>query len=80
MLFLVRLLLIYSVHSNFKLELESETDPQRQLWLLEQIRSRESGILDKMRAERARLEHKNENMEEALWRIRVMEEKSNKKN
>ncbi len=79
MLFLVRLLLIYSVHRNFKLELESETDPQRQLWLLEQIRSRESGILDKMRAEPARLEHKNENMEEALWRIRAIEEKSNKK-
>ncbi len=80
MLFLVRLLLIYSVHSNFKLELESETDPQRQLWLLEQIRSRETDILDKMRAERARLEHKNEDMEETLWRIRAMEEKSNKKN
>jgi hypothetical protein len=62
------------------LELESETDPQRQLWLLEQIRSRETDILDKMRAERARLEHKNEDMEETLWRIRAMEEKSNKKN
>jgi hypothetical protein len=62
------------------LELESETDPQRQLWLLEQIRSRETDILDKMRAECARLEHKNEDMEETLWRIRAMEEKSNKKN
>jgi hypothetical protein len=62
------------------LELESDTDPQRQLWLLEQIRSRETDILDKMRAERARLEHKNEDMEETLWRIRAMEEKSNKKN
>ena len=62
----------------FKLELAREQDPFRRNLLLVRIRDTERQILDLMRAESARLERENRNMEEALAMAQKMAEKRKK--
>jgi len=59
----------------FKLELENTQDPAQRAWLLRRIRESEQEYLTLMQQERARLERENSNMEEALRRIRAIEQK-----
>jgi hypothetical protein len=59
----------------FKLELENTQDPTQRAWLLRRIRESEQEYLTLMQEEHARLERETANMEEALRRIRAIEQK-----
>jgi hypothetical protein len=66
------------LYSHFNAVLESAQDPNQRSWLLRRIRESHQEYLDLMEAQRRRLERENDNMEEALRRIRAMD--ANKKN
>ncbi len=59
--------------SYYKMELETERDPQQRQWLSRQIVAAELEVLELMRVDRARLERENQNMEIALEKIRDMQ-------
>jgi len=59
--------------SYYKMELETERDPQQRQWLSRQIVAAELEVLELMRVDRERLERENENMEIALEKIRDMQ-------
>jgi len=59
--------------SYYKMELETERDPQQRQWLSRQIVAAELEVLELMRVDRERLEQENRNMEIALEKIRDME-------
>jgi diadenosine tetraphosphate (Ap4A) HIT family hydrolase len=59
----------------YKLELENTQDPAQRAWLLRRIRESEQEYLTLMQQEHARLERETSNMEEALRRIRAIEQK-----
>ena len=66
------------LYSHFNAVLESAQDPNQRSWLLRRIRESHQEYLDLMEAQRRRLERENDNMEEALRRIRAID--ANKKN
>ena len=59
--------------SYYKMELETERDPQQRQWLSRQIVAAELEVLELMRVDRERLEQENRNMEIALEKIRDMQ-------
>jgi len=59
--------------SYYKMELETERDPQQRQWLSRQIVAAELEVLELMRVDRERLERENQNMEIALEKIRDMQ-------
>jgi hypothetical protein len=59
--------------SYYKMELETERNPQQRQWLSRQIVAAELEILELMRVDRERLEQENRNMEIALEKIRDMQ-------
>ena len=59
--------------SYYKMELETETNPQQRQWLSRQIVAAELEVLELMRVDRERLEQENRNMEIALEKIRDMQ-------
>jgi len=61
------------LYSHFNAVLESAQDPNQRSWLLRRIRESHQEYLDLMEAQRRRLERENDNMEEALRRIRAMD-------
>jgi len=63
--------------SYYKMELETERDPQQRQWLSRQIVAAELEVLELMRVDRERLERENENMEIALEKIRDMQARRN---
>ncbi len=59
--------------SYYKMELETERNPQQRQWLSRQIVAAELEVLELMRVDRERLERENRNMEIALEKIRDMQ-------
>ena len=59
--------------SYYKMELETERNPQQRQWLSRQIVAAELEVLELMRVDRERLEQENRNMEIALEKIRDMQ-------
>lgn len=59
--------------SHYKMELETERNPQQRQWLSRQIVAAELEVLELMRVDRERLEQENQNMEIALEKIRDMQ-------
>jgi hypothetical protein len=59
--------------SYYKMELETERNPQQRQWLSRQIVAAELEVLELMRVDRERLEQENQNMEIALEKIRDMQ-------
>jgi hypothetical protein len=61
--------------SYYKMELETERNPQQRQWLSRQIVAAELEVLELMRVDRERLEQENRNMEIALEKIRDMQDR-----
>jgi hypothetical protein len=59
--------------SYYKMELETERNPQQRQWLSRQIVAAELEVLELMRVDHERLEQENRNMEIALEKIRDMQ-------
>ncbi len=54
------------LNSYYKMELETERDPNQRQWLTRQLVAAELEVLELMRVDRERLERENRNMEIAL--------------